>query len=228
MAEAAAVGRPHDVKGEAVAVFVTLSSGFEASEDLRKELKTHVRKEIGALAVPDDIRFTTVIAQDPQRQDHAPSVARHRRRQNHRGRHHHAGRLQRTGTPAHRRRINKTRDYPRSQAPPPGKGISCAETTVSDKPLVPLVQNEYYAIINVIWKPSQGCNVEPSGEIQYVTDAEGRPISVIVPIDLWREIESEKETAYLLKSEAMKEWILAAKQRQEGVSLDEARKQAGI
>jgi acetyl-CoA synthetase len=40
-------------------VFVTLSSGFEASDDLRKELKMHVRKEIGALAVPDDIRFTT-------------------------------------------------------------------------------------------------------------------------------------------------------------------------
>ncbi len=67
-----------------------------------------------------------------------------------------------------------------------------------------------------------------TGEIQYVTDAEGRPVSVIVPIELWREIESEKETAYLLKSEAMKERLLAAKKRQEGVSLDEARKQAGI
>jgi hypothetical protein len=67
-----------------------------------------------------------------------------------------------------------------------------------------------------------------TGEIQYVTDAEGRPVSVIVPIELWREIESEKETAYLLKSEAMKERLLAAKQRQEGVSLDDARSQAGI
>jgi len=57
IAEAAAVGRPHDLKGEAVAVFVTLSEG-EAGEELRKELKLHVRKEIGALAVPDDIRFT--------------------------------------------------------------------------------------------------------------------------------------------------------------------------
>ena len=70
--------------------------------------------------------------------------------------------------------------------------------------------------------------MEHTGEIQYITDAEGRPVSVIVPIDLWREIESEKETAYLLNSEAMKERILAAKQRQEGVSLDEARKKAGI
>jgi len=59
VAEAAAVGRPHDVKGEAVAVFVTLTSDADPSEELKKELKNHVRKEIGALAVPDDIRFTT-------------------------------------------------------------------------------------------------------------------------------------------------------------------------
>ncbi len=39
-------------------MFVTLSSGFEPTDELRKELKNHVRKEIGALAVPDDIRFT--------------------------------------------------------------------------------------------------------------------------------------------------------------------------
>ena len=38
-------------------------------------------------------------------------------------------------------------------------------------------------------------------EIQYVSDESGNPVSVIVPIGLWREIESEKETAYLLKSE---------------------------
>ncbi len=58
VAEAAAVGRPHDLKGEAVAVFVTLTSDAEPGEELRKELKNWVRKEIGALAVPDDIRFT--------------------------------------------------------------------------------------------------------------------------------------------------------------------------
>ena len=57
VAEAAAVGRPDELKGEAVAVFVTLKSG-EPNEALRKELKKHVRKEIGALAQPDDIRFT--------------------------------------------------------------------------------------------------------------------------------------------------------------------------
>jgi acetyl-CoA synthetase len=58
VAEAAAVGRPHDIKGEAVAVFITLGAFYNASEELRQELKDHVRKEIGALAVPDDIRFT--------------------------------------------------------------------------------------------------------------------------------------------------------------------------
>jgi acetyl-CoA synthetase len=57
VAEAAAVGRPDELKGEAVAVFVTLKNA-EPSDELRNELKLHVRKEIGALAQPDDIRFT--------------------------------------------------------------------------------------------------------------------------------------------------------------------------
>jgi acetyl-CoA synthetase len=61
VAEAAAVGRPHEIKGEAVAVFVTLTQDAQPSEELRKQLKAHVRKEIGALAVPDDIRFTTAL-----------------------------------------------------------------------------------------------------------------------------------------------------------------------
>ncbi len=60
VAEAAAVGRPHELKGEAVAAFVTLKSG-EPTDDLREELKRHVRKEIGALAQPDDIRFTSAL-----------------------------------------------------------------------------------------------------------------------------------------------------------------------
>ncbi|HEV7282079.1 MAG TPA: acetate--CoA ligase [Pirellulaceae bacterium] len=57
VAEAAAVGRPHELKGQAVSVFVTLR-GAEASDQLRDELKKHVREKIGALAVPDDVRFT--------------------------------------------------------------------------------------------------------------------------------------------------------------------------
>jgi acetyl-CoA synthetase len=57
VAEAAAVGRPHDVKGEAVAVFVTLKKEDAAGDELRERLRQHVRQEIGALAVPDDVRF---------------------------------------------------------------------------------------------------------------------------------------------------------------------------
>jgi acetyl-CoA synthetase len=57
VAEAAAVGRPDDLKGEAVAVFVTLRDG-QPGDTLREELRRHVRDEIGALAQPDDIRFT--------------------------------------------------------------------------------------------------------------------------------------------------------------------------
>jgi len=61
VAEAAAVGRPHEIKGEAVAVFITLTGDAEPSDELRKELRLHVRKEIGALAVPDDLHFTSAL-----------------------------------------------------------------------------------------------------------------------------------------------------------------------
>ena len=97
---------PHEIKGEAVAVFVTLAAASIRREELRKELKNHVRKEIGALAVPDDIHFTIVAAEDPQRQDHAAAVARHRRRPRDRRRHHDAGRLQRAGPAADGRRMS--------------------------------------------------------------------------------------------------------------------------
>lgn len=65
-------------------------------------------------------------------------------------------------------------------------------------------------------------------ELQYVTDESGRRPAVIVPISLWREIESERETAYLLKSERMKRRLLEARQRQQGISLDEAVERLGI
>ena len=60
VAEAAAVGRPDEIKGQAIAVFVTLLNA-EPSDELRNELKQHVRKEIGALAQPDDIHFTGAV-----------------------------------------------------------------------------------------------------------------------------------------------------------------------
>jgi acetyl-CoA synthetase len=61
VAEAAAVGRPHEMKGQAIAVFVTLESGHVASEELRQELRQWVAKEIGALARPDDLTFTQAL-----------------------------------------------------------------------------------------------------------------------------------------------------------------------
>jgi acetyl-CoA synthetase len=61
VAEAAVVGRPDDLKGQAIAAFVTLESGNEPSDALKDELKKWVAKEIGALARPDDIRFTEAL-----------------------------------------------------------------------------------------------------------------------------------------------------------------------
>src|SRR5271167_4277568 len=61
VAEAACVGRPDDVKGEAVVAFVTLEGGHHGNDKLRDELRAHVVKEIGALARPEDIRFTDAL-----------------------------------------------------------------------------------------------------------------------------------------------------------------------
>src|SRR5688500_17115928 len=58
VAEAAVVGRPHEIKGQAVAAFVTLKEGVKGGEGLVAELKEHVVQKIGAIARPDDIIFT--------------------------------------------------------------------------------------------------------------------------------------------------------------------------
>lgn len=57
VSEAAVVGYPHDIKGQGIYAYVTLMSGEKSSEDLRKELVAHVRKEIGPIASPDLIQF---------------------------------------------------------------------------------------------------------------------------------------------------------------------------
>jgi acetyl-CoA synthetase len=61
VAEAACVGRPDEMKGQAVVAFVTLEGGRRGDDKLRDELRAHVVKEIGALARPDDIRFTEAL-----------------------------------------------------------------------------------------------------------------------------------------------------------------------
>ncbi|WP_119679300.1 acetate--CoA ligase [Indioceanicola profundi] len=57
VAEAAVVGYPHDLKGQGIYAYVTLNAGEEPTEELRKELVTWVRKEIGPIASPDLIQF---------------------------------------------------------------------------------------------------------------------------------------------------------------------------
>jgi acetyl-CoA synthetase len=58
VAEAAVIGKHHEIKGQAVAAFVIIKEGYQADERLREELKQHVANKIGAIARPDDIIFT--------------------------------------------------------------------------------------------------------------------------------------------------------------------------
>ncbi len=59
VAEAAVIGVPHEVKGETIYAFVILKEGYEPSEELKQELKQHMRKEIGPIATPEYIQFVS-------------------------------------------------------------------------------------------------------------------------------------------------------------------------
>ncbi|MCF2137165.1 MAG: acetate--CoA ligase [Candidatus Thorarchaeota archaeon] len=61
VAEAAVVGFPHDIKGEDIYVFVTLKAGVQKSDELKQELRQHVRKEIGPIATPAKIQFADAL-----------------------------------------------------------------------------------------------------------------------------------------------------------------------
>jgi antitoxin YefM len=65
-------------------------------------------------------------------------------------------------------------------------------------------------------------------EIQIVSNEAGEPTAVIVPIALWKEISSERETAYLLKSETMQQRLRAALERRSGVPLDDVLTKLGL
>ena len=58
VAEAAAIGKPDELKGEHIKVFVILKNGFTASDEMAQELKMHVRTTVGPLATPDELEFT--------------------------------------------------------------------------------------------------------------------------------------------------------------------------
>ncbi len=70
--------------------------------------------------------------------------------------------------------------------------------------------------------------IEADPEVQYISDEKGNVQGVIVPIELWREILSERETAYLLDSEVMKRRLLEATQRRDGIPFEEALEKLGI
>ncbi len=65
-------------------------------------------------------------------------------------------------------------------------------------------------------------------QIQYVADPNGNLTSVLIPIELWREMEAELETAYLLRSPTMKKRLQAAIHREKGIPFEEALEKLGI
>jgi hypothetical protein len=65
-------------------------------------------------------------------------------------------------------------------------------------------------------------------QIQYISDEKNNITGVIVPIDLWQELQSEKETAYLLKSKTMKKRLIEARKRKESIPFDSACKKLGV
>ncbi len=98
VAEAAVVGRADELKGQAVAAFVSLREGFEPGPELRDDLKQHVVEEIGAIARPADVIFTADLPKTRSGKimrrllrDIAEGTGA--------GGHHHAGRPERGGTP---------------------------------------------------------------------------------------------------------------------------------
>jgi PHD/YefM family antitoxin component YafN of YafNO toxin-antitoxin module len=67
-----------------------------------------------------------------------------------------------------------------------------------------------------------------TAQIQYISNENGKPTAVIVPIELWQQILADQETAYLLKSATMKQRLLTAKGRKEGIEFGEVCEKLGI
>jgi len=63
----AVIGKPHDIKGESITGFVILREGVAPSDELREELRRHVRTELGPIARPDEVLFVSdLICQRPE------------------------------------------------------------------------------------------------------------------------------------------------------------------
>ena len=131
--EAAVVGRPDDIKGQALAAFVTLGPGYKPSDALREEIRSHVGKEIGSLRQARRNPLHRRSAEDAKRQDHASPASRHRVGQRDGGRHDDARRLLRARQTAHRRglrvglafynTLTRTQRTVRAAAPGPGVDV---------------------------------------------------------------------------------------------------------
>jgi hypothetical protein len=67
-----------------------------------------------------------------------------------------------------------------------------------------------------------------SRDLQYIADADGQLRAVVVPIETWRDIESELETHHLLRSETMRARLLQSLKREQGIPFDEALKRLGV
>ena len=59
IAEAAVIGKPHEIKGETIVVFAILRQGYNPSDELKKDLTEHLRKTVGPVATPDEIYFVS-------------------------------------------------------------------------------------------------------------------------------------------------------------------------
>lgn len=67
-----------------------------------------------------------------------------------------------------------------------------------------------------------------NADVQYISNPQGQTTAVIVPIELWHELISAEETAYLLSSDTMKQRLLNARQSEQGIAFDEVREKLGI
>ena len=75
VAESAVVSKPDEINMEVVKAFVTLKPGFSVSEELELDIMNFIRKKLSSLAMPQEIEYVGLAAQDAQRQDHAPPAA---------------------------------------------------------------------------------------------------------------------------------------------------------
>ena len=131
VAEAAVVGRPDDIKGQAVSAFVTLEGGVAATPALKDELRAWVTKEIGSMAKPDDIRFTEQLPKTRSGKIMRRLLARTRHQRRSERRHHYPGRLRGNQQTEEQRRIvlaRETREaQPHSERDSGGAFVWCAD-----------------------------------------------------------------------------------------------------